>query len=318
MMNRLAIDWLKTKEFQEAVTDVMRLLRNFMGNKTFLITHMTKNQFTVIQSNIGSIVFEEGFSYSSDEAIFPLWRLSQENIEPVIIEDTHNNPSTKENEICKKFNIRSYIGIPLYLKNGKFFGTLNAIDNEPYQFTSIEVDTMKTLGNLMTKAIELHRMSVLDYLTGLYNKAFLERHLEHFWKEDGIVDTISAVLFDVDDFKTINDKYGHTVGDNALKYIGQSVLDIIPDDSTPFRFGGDEFCIFFYNRSSTEVIAYVETLRKKIAEFKGASISLSIGISDTNTSSHDSLLDTADVALYQAKRRGKNRYSIYGSFKIPC
>lgn len=309
MIGQLASDWLKTKEFQEVVNDVMRMLRNFMGNKTFLITHMRRNRFTIIQSVKGSVEIHEGFAYSNHEAVYHQW--DGEIKEALVINNTEEHPFLQGNPICQEFGIRSYLGVPLLLKDGSFFGTLCAIDNEPYEFTPIDIDTMTTLANLMTKAIELHKMSVIDHLTGLHNKSYLDNKLEQMMNQPHLTEIISVVLFDVDNFKMINDTYGHCVGDDVLEYIGKCVREIMPEESIPFRFGGDEFCIFLPEYRAEQVISYVVELQERVSNYQASSISLSVGISDTTLSDRDSLLDTADIALYKAKKKGKKQYSIY-------
>lgn len=309
MISQLASDWLKTKEFQSVINDVMRMLRNYMGNKTFLITYQSNKKVTILQSVEGSVKIHEGLSYSSNEAVYHQWDEKTKDI--LVVNDTRNSELAQGKELCDRFGIGSYLGVPLILKNGNFFGTLCAIDSDAYTFTEIDVDTMKTLGSLLVQAIELHRLTVIDHLTGLYNKSYLDRKLEQLANHKKSRELLSIILFDVDNFKMINDTYGHSVGDEVLEFIGQCVRKSMPNFSIPFRFGGDEFCIFLPELSAKQTLLYVGDLRERLSNFRPTTISLSIGISDTTLSSIDSLLDTADIALYKAKKKGKNQYSIY-------
>lgn len=166
---------------------------------------------------------------------------------------------------------------------------------------------------------EQQAKSLQDALTKLGNRAAFD---EHFAKE--IVRfhhkkfNLAISVVDLDDFKRINDTYGHTAGDKTLQVIANTLKKIIGDDAFIGRYGGEEFVLVFSDMDKVTVVNKLNILRKKVASlpftFKNnrVSITLSIGVSlvqqDDNV---HSAFERADDALYQAKKSGKNRV-IYG------
>jgi len=159
-----------------------------------------------------------------------------------------------------------------------------------------------------------------DPLTGLSNRLLLNDRLEHAINHAHRFDKCIAVIFcDLDNFKPINDTYGHSVGDEILKGVAESLKDILRKEDTVCRFGGDEFVILVEELKSFD---YLEKILEKIKSISRAtfvieghqlSVGMSIGAalypSDGNTS--DLLLKRADEAMYKAKKNGKNMIAYY-------
>lgn len=158
---------------------------------------------------------------------------------------------------------------------------------------------------------ELIRLATTDPLTGVRNRrAFFEQAEQACLRaENG--SALSAVMFDVDHFKKINDVYGHDVGDEALRgitraaTIGNAVLG---------RLGGEEFALLIENAALTEAVALAEHLRCKLAALrfetatKPMTLTCSFGVSEWRQGDTiDTLLKRADAALYEAKNSGRNR-----------
>jgi len=161
-----------------------------------------------------------------------------------------------------------------------------------------------------------------DGLTRAYNKRYL---LERLGTELSFARRheapLSLVIFDLDHFKDINDTYGHPVGDCVLVELTRRVLALVRDEDILGRYGGDEFILICrgINREGSIVVA--ERLQRAIrstefvSEGRRIPVSLSIGVAtypvvDAPTSEH--LIKAADLALYEAKRAGRDRISIYG------
>lgn len=149
----------------------------------------------------------------------------------------------------------------------------------------------------------------IDPLTGLYNRRILSKI-----REIGTV-----IMCDIDYFKTINDTFGHDIGDEALKVVGSTILDNIRVGDVACRFGGDEFLIVFttdkYEVIDNRMKKIVEDINKKI-QLPDFSITLSIGVAFNEENEHlDSLMEKADIALYQSKNNGRNQISYYGRGK---
>jgi diguanylate cyclase (GGDEF)-like protein/PAS domain S-box-containing protein len=159
-----------------------------------------------------------------------------------------------------------------------------------------------------------------DHLTGLTNRPLLLERLHAAWsgaQKDG---RLLAVLYiDLDGIKEVNDMYGHPLGDQLLKVIAILLRTIAGQAPTVARIGGDEFIILLDKIDTLEqATAMAEQIRLRcelpfLIDEREAIVSASIGISayPGPVDSHEALLRTADIAMYYAKARGRNRYAIY-------
>lgn len=156
-----------------------------------------------------------------------------------------------------------------------------------------------------------------DYLTGLKSRRALESFVNDFLKngKNKSEETV-LILLDLDNFKMINDKFGHLTGDKVLKKVAKTLEDTYKKESIISRVGGDEFVIFLSkiaNRKEVETLVS-ETI-KKIANISVKNTKLigcSIGISYPETcKNYKTIFNKADIAMYQAKTNGKNRFETY-------
>ncbi|KAF1301538.1 hypothetical protein BAU17_06190 [Enterococcus sp. CU12B] len=169
---------------------------------------------------------------------------------------------------------------------------------------------------------QLHNKAKYDYLTNIYNRgAFFERAEQIITSaQSGAI--FIALLLDVDNFKAINDHYGHSCGDYVLKTLcGEIRNSMVPFPTSIFgRYGGEEFSFLFDTLTVEQVLTFAENFRERIAnlavEWQGQLIpfTISIGISSgmkTESFLLEELFLKADVALYQAKNNGKNCVILY-------
>lgn len=158
-----------------------------------------------------------------------------------------------------------------------------------------------------------------DELTGLHNRRAFYREGKALLSATLARQTnLSVVVFDLDGFKSINDRFGHRRGDNILKLFGETTLTILRSSDIIGRIGGEEFAAILPNASAAEAYEIAERVRIRFAEASAASESdefratMSAGIVESDRSSSlDALIGQADTALYRAKDNGRNRVEIY-------
>jgi len=195
---------------------------------------------------------------------------------------------------------------------------------EMYLMSKKNSEISKLNSKLEAANKELEELSLIDSLTGVYNRHYLKQKLNELLNLCIRGHTeLSLIMLDLDDFKSINDNYGHQVGDKVLQIVSQQVKDVIKRE-TDFiaRYGGDEFIIVLYDTNLEGAKIIAEKIKKTIEspkEIKLADntipkgIKISIGIT-TKLPSQDTeakdLIKKADQALYKAKENGKSKIEV--------
>jgi diguanylate cyclase (GGDEF)-like protein len=176
--------------------------------------------------------------------------------------------------------------------------------------------------------IKLKEQSSTDKLTELYNRSFLEPFLDHeINKARKEKLNISVMMVDLDHFKEINDTYGHIVGDHILSIFAQVVLKCIRKTDIIARYGGDEFVVVLPKTDTDTAKIIADRIRLEVSgtyippvdDILISSIHCSVGISTypLHCDSKNSLIKTSDLALYMAKRSGRNCTRVYEREPIP-
>ncbi|MGZ8143027.1 MAG: EAL domain-containing protein [Methylosarcina sp.] len=169
---------------------------------------------------------------------------------------------------------------------------------------------------------QVHRLAYYDSLTGLASRVYYEERIDGFIKTASRRQERFAFMFlDLDDFKTINDNFGHRTGDQFLEAIAQRLKAVVRDVDFIARLGGDEFCIIMDNLLDKDSVAEVadrcllKINQPLVIEGHELTPKISIGIAlypkDGNNESE--LMQAADAAMYTAKQAGKQRYCFYGA-----
>jgi len=182
------------------------------------------------------------------------------------------------------------------------------------------VHSLSLIYELNTAKKQAEQLARTDVLTGLNNRraffelgnVILKNSLRHGH-------ALSVVMLDIDKFKQINDKYGHAVGDEIIKFVANTLNQRKRESDITGRLGGEEFAIIFQETNITQVLELTEQLREKVQQISVAFENLEInttasfGIAqlDPECNTLDKLLAKADYALYQAKEEGRNRVIIY-------
>jgi len=202
----------------------------------------------------------------------------------------------KDGEIKHYQSVRS----PMYTKNGEVVGLIG-----------LEIDISDTID----KCNSLQELALRDAVTGLYNRRFLEAQLTaeaslHHRKNQ----PLSLIMLDIDDFKVINDQYGHEIGDDALVIVSQLIQQTLRSEDICCRFGGDEFSILLPFTEQPRAFLLAERIRKRVSQHfftandgEDFTVSISLGVGCLSESMQsDDLKRSADQALLTAKKQHKN------------
>jgi diguanylate cyclase (GGDEF)-like protein len=153
-----------------------------------------------------------------------------------------------------------------------------------------------------------------DPLTGLPNRRYFEEYVELLGRGRRAEDALGILMIDVDQFKALNDRHGHAIGDVVLRAIGRTIATTVRDLDVPARFGGEEFVILLRNPSPEVALEVGERIREAIAridlhDIGVGVVTVSVGASVSRADGEDvaDLVQRADRALYRAKRQGRNR-----------
>lgn len=204
-----------------------------------------------------------------------------------------------------KYNWVLYQGVIIKNEEGNVHKVIGKISN---------IDKFKT------EIEDLKEKSNKDPLTKMYNKMAIENIVNQNIQQDIKKDIQSAIfIIDIDNFKTVNDTFGHIFGDAVLKEISNNIIKECTENEIPARIGGDEFVLFIKNIPSLDYLKNIaenickifrKTYKIQSIDYK---ISASIGISmyPNDGDQYKELLEKADIAVYHAKSEGKDRYKIY-------
>ncbi len=167
---------------------------------------------------------------------------------------------------------------------------------------------------------QMRQMVQHDSLTGIYNRRYLDSRLsEEFNRCSRAGHELSIIIFDIDNFKKLNDEFGHIFGDQVLRRLAAVCSAMIRSCDVFCRFGGEEFCVILPESSAAGASAFAERIRQSIADMVVADngtevrVTVSLGVASLNPDVPDTnrLLEHADTAMYQSKAAGKNRVSIF-------
>ncbi|EHJ01805.1 diguanylate cyclase with TPR repeats [Clostridium sp. DL-VIII] len=191
---------------------------------------------------------------------------------------------------------------------------INYINNQ----SKITIEKFKPFLIFLLEKYYLTINSALDKLTEVYNRKYFEEALLFLLDKEKLEESKFAVMmFDIDDFKGINDTYGHQTGDEVLVRLVKEVKKCIGKDDIIGRYGGEEFIILCPDINEEEAIRKAENIRLNVEEAKilgdkrNVTISIGIAMSVNELLSSDEMIGRADQALYKAKNEGKNRYVLW-------
>lgn len=307
-----------------------------------LINYITRELNSKLERNDIIQIVEEQITNHSYPEQFALFLLNQQTneIEVALEKDTffqhligssfmrfifHHVKQTKRPMFYGDFNgeahhvpFRSMIAIPLYAEN-ELVGLLMLVHSSRYYFShdtfklfqSITQHVAMALMNTYLKE-QLKQTIITDYLTQVYSRNYIDTFVMHHMKHGR---KGAFILYDIDDFKLINDTYGHYIGDKVLVEVAAIIQKNMDIDGVAARWGGEEFAIYLPNTPLEDALQLANSIRLEISKKLEPHITVSGGVSEwtqKNQHSIESLFIEADEALYRAKSNGKNSISCQG------
>jgi diguanylate cyclase (GGDEF)-like protein len=225
---------------------------------------------------------------------------------------------------------RAMLSVPI-LREHHLLGLVTAVDPEEGAFSDDDVEALSALAVQAGVAIEnarLHRVverqAVTDALTGLANRRqFYEVLGREYERAQRFGQPVSLILLDIDDFKQINDSRGHLAGDAVLHSVAATLAEVIREIDLAARYGGEEFAVLLPQTGPEGAANLAERLRSEIAarsirfgteEITGVTASFGVAAGPhEQMPTQIELIASADAALYQAKREGKNNVTVSGA-----
>jgi diguanylate cyclase (GGDEF)-like protein len=247
-----------------------------------------------------------------------------ENREPVRVNQAHLDPRVMTVAGTPADEPEALITIPLIARDS-IKGALNIYRlGDDASFDDDEFELAKRFGDAAALALDnaqvrarLEHQAMTDPLTGLYNhRAFHERLRQALAEASRSHDAVSILMLDIDDFKRVNDVYGHGAGDEILRSLAETLKDAVRSSDVVYRLGGEEFAIVITSRSpeNAERLAHRLVERVESAEFDPAGrITISVGLArgPEHAMNPRELVACAEAAMMSAKARGKNQIVLY-------
>jgi len=244
------------------------------------------------------------------------------NRAPFVVDDVHiNDLFSKWGEIATMYDYRSYIAMPL-LRPHRVLGVIEIFIEKENVPTKDFLNIVTIIANMGALAIEnclftgkLRELSIIDEMTSVYNHRFLtdtfDKEIERAERHRH---SLSYVMIDLDNFKTINDTLGHLKGDEVLSSVAKVLKNNVRGTDYVCRYGGDEFAILLLETGREDTIKVIEKLRsaamplwKSLPSGTNMSIGFSVYPEDGTTSTE--LIKRADALIYEEKKRKCGRYA---------
>jgi two-component system cell cycle response regulator len=247
---------------------------------------------------------------------------------PVLVPDTRQLAGTAGRS--REYRTSSFAAVPMFA-GSEIVGVLSATDKrDGSAFDKHDTAALRTFSVSASLALvaarsdnEVHRLAfaaTLDSLTGLFNRPYLDARLhQEVERARRGSSSLTVLLADIDDFKTINDTYGHQTGDAVLRMVGTVLRSTVRVFDVCARYGGDEFAILMPTSDRSTAAACAERIRHHVAEAHGGGeelphlprMTLSIGVAVIESGDAPAdIIRRADQCLYRAKGDGKNQVCV--------
>jgi diguanylate cyclase (GGDEF)-like protein len=303
--------------------DVQEIIKYAIEGSTRLLD-AEAGSLLFLEEEVGELFFAEAVGEKGEKVKGIKLKTGQgvagwvaEKGEPVIVHDASSDPRFFDGvDKISNFVTRNIVCVPLRTKD-RILGSIEVINKNSGSFDSDDMLILTALANQVAVAIEnarLYEESIVDGLTGLYQRKYFELRLEEELKRSQkYKHPLNLVMIDIDYFKRVNDEHGHLMGDAVLKEVASVFKKSVRLEDVVARYGGEEFVLIMPHTSVENMRKTGERLRAEIEEMEisGIRITISVGIGHFDGKemdfNHRDLINRADRALYLAKKRGRNR-----------
>jgi len=213
------------------------------------------------------------------------------------------------------------LSLPL-VSQGRVLGALIGSRRQEREWTPADLELLTWAAAELSAALArafafevAENQAYVDALTGLPNRRYLEELLDTVIPRRRTGDRLGILMIDLDHFKHLNDRFGHATGDRVLRAVAETISAAVRLEDTPARYGGEEFVVVLRRASGDQAADVAERIRAEIESIPPVELSLteritvSIGVAVADEQATDvrALIETADSALYRAKKQGRNR-----------
>ena len=308
-----------------------------MAKAKILLVEDNKTQGKIIKEFLET----SGYSVTWAEEGMAAFKIAKTRQVDVVILDLVL-PDIDGNEVCRWLKLNQETkSIPIIMLTAK--GSTDdkvagleagADDYLPKPYNEVELNA-RIYACLRTKALQdelrqknrqledmltqVETLAITDPLTGLFNRRRFEAILQKEFKRAQRYEyPLSCLMIDIDHFKKVNDTYGHQAGDSVLREISQLIQANIREVDTASRWGGEEFAILSPSTTKENAVPFAARILKAVSqhtffELRDKKVTISIGVAgipDPSIDTEEKLMNTADLALYQAKRKGRKRVEV--------
>ncbi len=309
-----------------------------MSKAKILLVEDSRSQAKVIRDFLENSGYEVDWVEDGKSAIM---KVRTEPVDIVLLDFVL--PDINGNEVCRWLKMNEHTrGIPIIMITSRS-GTTNKVscleagadDCLPKPYNEIELNA-RIYACLRTKALQdelrdknrqlqemltkVETLAITDSLTGLFNRRHCETILDNeFGRTIRYKSPLTCLMIDIDHFKKVNDDCGHRTGDTVLREVAQIIKNNARDVDTVARWGGEEFIVLLPQTGRENGESFASRLVRAISDHKfsgmpGKRVTVSIGLAsvpDPSLDEGEKLINASDCALYEAKRKGRNRTESY-------
>jgi len=306
--------FLSLQKWQKTV-DLMAEVYNAPSG--FIVQYTKEGYQVVIANQSIRNPYSPGGTIPSDTNIF-CRKVVTEN-KSLYVKQATQEPQWNDNPEVVDDGFNSYLGVPIVWPDGTPFGTICVMDFTITHYKEAFIGLMREFGDIIERDLlmlqqyyHLQEISLRDELTDIYNRrGFITLAPEKINLVRRYAGLFAMMFIDIDEFKRVNDEFGHAVGDSVLKQVAEGIRRNLRDSDLAARFGGDEFVAIVFVDAAEEVNIIIQRLKSSLQAIESdhnIEIGLSIGykIYDAHTApSIDMILQETDRLMYQSKTEKK-------------